>query len=47
MKDFVLKYKYGMFGIPGDSAMVTDIGTKWRAERNIQKPKGTLFLTWT
>jgi len=46
MKDFVLKYKYGMFGMPGDDALVKDIGTVWRNERNIEKPKGTSFLTW-
>jgi hypothetical protein len=46
MKEFVLKYKYGIFGIPGDSALVTDIGTSWREKRNIRKPKGTSFLTW-
>jgi len=46
MKDFVLKYKYGMYGVPGDEALVKDIGTVWRNKRNIEKPKGTSFLTW-
>jgi len=46
MKDFVLKYKYGIYGIPGDEAMVIDTGTKWRNKRNIKKPKGTQFIIW-
>jgi len=46
MKDFVLSHKYGIYGMPGDSELVTDIGTIWREKRKIIKPKGSTFITW-
>jgi len=46
MKDFVLSHKYGIYGVPGDTQLVTDTGTDWRLERNIVKPKGSSFITW-
>jgi len=46
MKDFILNHKYGIFGVPGDIALVNDIGTDWRIKRDIAKSIGSSFLTW-
>jgi len=46
MKDFVLSHKYGIYGKPGDKALVSDIGLSWRKNKRYQKPIGETFLEW-
>jgi hypothetical protein len=46
MKNILPRYKYGIYGKPGEKAIVTDIGTEWREKRKIQKQPGDKFLSW-
>lgn len=48
MKNFVLSWRYGIYGKPGWSALVIDNGTTWRIQRGLDKgnPGKEPFLTW-
>lgn len=47
MRDFVMKWKYGIYGNPGEEACVNDIGSHWIRNQSFTKPKGgAQFLTW-
>jgi len=47
MRDFVMRWKYAIYGQPGDKALVSDNGYSWRNQMNFSKPtNGSQFLTW-
>lgn len=48
MRDFVMKWKYAIYGKPGDPIMVWGKrGLYWRKKSNWKKPRdGGQFLTW-
>ncbi len=47
MRDFIMKWKYGIYGRPGDEMLVYGKrGLKWRRDAHLSKPVGKQFITW-
>jgi len=48
MRDFVMRWKYGIYGEPGDKTLVWGKnGLHWRQQSKYAKPRdGSQFLTW-
>ena len=46
MRDIIRKWKYGIYGKPGQGPAVTDIGRKWINGTKFHKPREGTFLTW-
>jgi hypothetical protein len=45
MNNLINKWKYGLYGVPGQKATVLDNGTVWRQKNNFKKPQDS-FLVW-
>jgi hypothetical protein len=43
-RDFLLKYKYGVYGIPDAGPIVSDIGRQWMVENNLKKKGSKAFF---
>lgn len=44
----VLKWRYGVYGVPGSTPLIQDIGRKWMVENNYAKEGNKAFFTnWT
>lgn len=46
MKTLLGKWEYGVFGSPGDTRAVKDIGRTWREEHDFKKNGSYGFTTW-
>jgi len=47
MRPLIQKWKYGIFGKPGDARLIDGRkGKNWKNKLGLQKPKGRTFLKW-
>jgi hypothetical protein len=45
-KNVVMRWDYAVYALPGDKALIKDIGEKWKEKMKFRKKKGQHFTTW-
>lgn len=46
MRKLIMKWKYGIFGNPGDKILAIDNGVNWKFDNKFKKPDEKTFLVW-